>query len=301
MDNPRRLTMAKKNKKSYSKTDSPFYKIKTKNKLAAVLKMDFDEIEKICLCPDQFYKVYDIEENGKIRRIEEPIDNLRKLHDRISYFLKSITPPDYLFCPVSGKSAVTNVNEHKDNPELLKLDITKYFPSTTFGRIYDFFKSEMQCAGDIAWYLSKLMTYDWHLPTGSPISPYLSYYAHEKMWENIHLICCDHDYKLTVYIDDAGISGKNISGAVVWEIKKKIKKYGLHYHKEQMYSESDAKLLTGAVIHNGKLKLRNKHHLKIKQTRMAITNSDNEDECNKLTQSLNGLLSYKKQIEKCNS
>ena len=293
--------MSKNNKISYSKTASPFYKIKTKNKLVAVLKIDFDEIERICLCSDQFYKVYDIKENGKKRRIEEPIDNLRKLHDRIAYFLKSITPPDYLFCPASGKSAVTNVNEHKDNPELLKLDVTKYFPSTTFGRIYDFFKSEMHCAADIAWHLSKLMTYDGHLPTGSPISPYLSYYAHENMWNNIHSICCENDYKLTVYIDDAGISGKNISGKVTWKIKKEIKKYGLHYHKEQMYSESDAKLLTGVVIHNGELKLRNKHHLKIKQTRMAIINSKNEDELKKFTQSLNGLLSYQIQIEKCNS
>lgn len=288
------------NKKSYSKIDSPFYKIKTKNKLGDILKESFDDIEEMCLYSDRFYKVYDIEENGKIRRIEEPTGNLRKLHDRISYFLKSITPPDYLFCPVSGKSAVTNVNEHKDNPELLKLDITKYFPSTTFGRIYDFFKGEMQCAGDIAWYLSKLMTYDWHLPTGSPISPYLSYYAHKNMWETIYSICNKHDYKLTVYMDDAGISGRNISGEVIWNIKQEIKKYGLQYHKEQKYSENDAKLLTGAVIHNGELKLRNKHHLKIKETKRAIANSNNEEERKKLTQSLNGLLSYKKQIEKCN-
>ncbi len=295
--------MANKNQKSYKKTDSPFYKIKTKNKLATILKMDFDKIEEICISPEQFYNVYDDKnkETGKIRRIEEPIDVLRKLHDRIAYFLKCIAPPDYLFCPVPGKSAVTNAREHKNNPELLKLDITKYFPSTTFGRIYDFFKSEMHCADDIAWYLSKLMTYDWHLPTGSPISPYLSYYAHENMWKKIHSICCEHDYKLTVYMDDAGISGKNISGRVVWEIKKEIKKYGLHYHKEQLYLESDAKLLTGAVIHKGELKLRNKHHLKIKQTRTAIANSKNEDERKKLTQSLGGLLSYKNQIEKCNS
>lgn len=288
-------------KKSYPKTDSPFYKIKTKNKLADVLKVSFDEIEEMCFDSDRFYKVYDIEENEKIRRIEEPIGDLRKVHDRISYFLKSITPPDYLFCPVSGKSAVTNVNAHKHNAELLKLDITKYFPSTTFGRVYDFFKSEMQCAGDIAWYLSKLMTYDWHLPTGSSISPYLSYYAHKNMWETICSICKEHDYKLTVYMDDAGISGTDISGKVIWKIKQEIKKYGLQYHKEKKYSEDDAKLLTGAVIHNGQLKLRNKHHLKIKQTKTAIANSNNEEERKKLTQSLNGLLSYKKQIEKHNS
>lgn len=302
MDIKRKLKMAKK-KKTYSKANSPFYKIKTKNKLAAIIKIDFPQIEKICTDPDKYYKVYDIEneENGKIRTIEEPIDDLRRLHDRIAYFLGCISPPEYLFCPVSGKSAVTNVSQHKNNPELVILDITRYFPNTTFGRIYDFFNTEMCCANDISWYLSKLMTYYGHLPTGSPISPYLSYYAHKPMWENIYSICCDQGYNLTVYMDDVGISGKSISMSVIWEIKGLIKRYGLNYHKEKFYSKKQAKLLTGAVIHKGEMKLRNKHHLKIRNIKKALLDCKDENEHKKLEQSLKGLYAYQKQIEKCNS
>src|SRR5690606_13675140 len=100
--------MSKKTPKYYAHNQSPLYGIKTNKRLAEVLKCDLGIMEKIIQGKRRYYKMFSEKQGAKERTIEEPIKKLRVLHDRISYFLGKINPPDFLFCPVKGKSAVLN-------------------------------------------------------------------------------------------------------------------------------------------------------------------------------------------------
>ncbi len=287
-------------KKQYAHEQAALSGIKTKTRLAEILFQDWDSLKKMSASYKNYYNVFPRTENDKTRIIEEPVKEMRVLHDRIASLLSRITPPDFLFCPVKGRSSISNAREHLTEGEMVKLDISKYFPSTTFGRIFNFFHDRMTCSRDVTWQLTSLCTYDGHLPTGSPLSPYLSYYAHEDMWLEIKRICDDAGYKISVYMDDMGISAERLDGRIIWQIKQEIQKYGLKYHKEKKYEVGQARLLTGAIIKDGRLKLRNAHHLKIRNTKRELAACTDPDEKERLKASLRGLLSYKKQVEGTN-
>ena len=154
---------------------------------------------------------------GKKRHIEEPKQRLKWIHKRIENVLNQIFPPDYLFCPVKRRSYVTNARQHRDAFEVHCLDIKKYFPSTRTSRVFQFFHEEMQCTPDVAGALMILCTFKDHLPTGSPLSPILSFLAHKRMWERISRMVKDAGCQLTVYIDDLTVSGKKVSRPVSLE------------------------------------------------------------------------------------
>ncbi|TAH37812.1 MAG: RNA-directed DNA polymerase [Alphaproteobacteria bacterium] len=280
--------------KQYTREQSPLFNIQSKRKLAAILKVDFDTCKRLISGGDTYYNVWP---NKKGRLIEEPVKDMRITHDTIAKYLKKIQVPDFLFCPVKGRSALDNARSHIGNDELIKLDIGKYFPSTKFERIFDFFHSGMKCSRDVSWSLAKICSYQEHLPTGSPLSPYISYFAHERMWQKIKEMCGQDNYIMTVYVDDLSISGKKLKGETIWRIKNEIKKYGLNYHKEKKYSKNHPKLVTGAVIQDGNIKLRNKHHQEIRKLKKEIKSTKNLVEKQKLENSLKGLSSYRNQVE----
>ena len=65
----------------------------------------------------------------------------------------------------------------------------------------------MQCESDVAGLLTRLATYQRHLPTGSPLSPIMAYFAYYDVWEAVAEITRQHGYTLTVYVDDVYPSG----------------------------------------------------------------------------------------------
>lgn len=279
--------------KQYAREQSPLFNIQSKRKLAEALKADWVTCKSLIENNVVHYNVYT---NNKGREIEEPIEAMRTIHDTIAKYLKKVHVPDFLFCPVKGKSAVDNAKAHLGNDELIKLDIGKYFPSTRFERIFDFFHTGMKCSRDVSWYLAKICSRQDHLPTGSPISPYLSYFAHEHMWKKIRELCGQDNYTMTVYVDDLSISGKKLKGKTIWAIKQEIKKYGLKYHKEKKYTKTSPKLITGAVLQGGNVKMRNKHHQEIRRIKRELKVTTNTKARQKLEASLKGLLSYERQV-----
>lgn len=137
----------------------------------------------------------------------------------------------------------------------------------------------MECEDDIAGLLTKLATIKGHLPTGSPLSPILSYFSNSDTWASVAAICDTHGLTFTVYIDDITVSGTKVPDKLVWEIKKEIRKGGLRYHKEKKFVDRPAEV-TGVIIANGTLDLPRRQHKKRYETHRELVgavshNSDN--------------------------
>jgi hypothetical protein len=176
------------------------------------------------------------------------------------------------------------------------LDIRKFFPNTSARRVFWFFSKVMQCDRDIAATLTRLACYKGHLPTGSPLSPILAYFAHLDVWNSIATICRIHGYTLTVYIDDVTISGTIVSAKIIWEIKKEIHRAGHRYHKEKLFVDSPAEI-TGVMVIGNDLFPPNRQHKKIRENATALKEKLSPRTVRNLENKLAGLKSQVKQIQ----
>lgn len=157
---------------------SPFYMLGNRAKLASILWISPSELRRLAKRSENLYSEFEVrKKTGGTRSVEHPARGLKVVQSRIAAILSRVTPPSYLFCPVKGRYYVSNAAQHRGQRIVRCLDIRKYFPSTPSRRVFWFFHSVMRCECDIAAILARLATFQQHLPTGSPLSPIMAYFA----------------------------------------------------------------------------------------------------------------------------
>jgi hypothetical protein len=209
--------------------------------------------------------------------------------------------PDFLYCPAKGKSYVTNAKQHIEGTDVRCLDVAAYFPSTPSRRVFWFFTRVMECSPDVAGILTSLATYKGHLPTGSSLSPLMSFYAHMDMWQSIGELVAAADCTITVYMDDITISGAKVGDKLFWGIKQIIHRNGLRYHKEKRFSGVRAREITGVVLDRGQLKLPHRQHRKIYVLRREIGFAPGDVEREALNRKLQGHVAQAGQVARANA
>jgi hypothetical protein len=254
--------------KSYALERSPLYGLQSRSRLAGLLFVSPKELKR--LSGDMhLYKHFHVKKKDKsLRPVEEPRRELKSVQRRIAELLARIMPPDFLFCPVKRRSYIGNAEQHRDSRVVHSLDVKKYFPSTPSRRVYWFFHQVMGCSTDVAAVLAKVACCDEHLPTGSPLSPIMAYYAHMDIWEEVARIARENGCVVTVYIDDVTVSGAKVPKALVWEMKKMIYGGGLRYHKEKRAVDRRSEV-TGVVLRNGEMLVANRHRDKLRKLKQA--------------------------------
>lgn len=267
--------------------------------LAHILRIDLASLKRLTHSQRLYTEKEVIGKNGKPRLIERPSHELKQVQTRISELLNRIEIPTFLFCPARRRSYITNASSHVNSAVVKKLDIKEYFQRTSSKRVYWFFHSYMECAEDIAGILTAILTYKGHLPTGSPSSPILSYYAHVDMWERVDTLAREAGCTLTVYMDDVTLSGMKVPDSLVWKIKQQIHRCGLQYHKEKFYA-GKVREVTGVIIRDGQLKLPNRQHKKIYELRQQLARGAESEQQNTLLNRLQGCEAQANQIEKAN-
>ena len=273
------------NKRAFSARDfsqSPFYKLRTRKRLAQILLTSLGTLEFLLKYSDLYVRRYkhkkddeiwlrappNVEEAHLYRPIDIPDPKLKELQSRIADLLGRIQPPSYLFSPVKGRSYVDNAARHKGARAFWLLDIADYFPSCTSNNVARFFSHHMRCSPDVIAMLVRMTTLAGSLPQGSPCSPALAFYSNYEMWEDIarlvHLSGCE----LSVYADDLTISGKSVPGSLIWEIKRRVNRQGLRIKKEKELSLIDAPAdITGVIVRGDRTLLPNRQHQKLQQLR----------------------------------
>ncbi|MGB3208070.1 MAG: reverse transcriptase family protein [Crinalium sp.] len=238
---------------------------------------------------------------GKSRHVEEPKPALKRTQKQIEDLLKRVKLPNYVHAPRKGRSYISNAKAHVNAAVVRSLDIEKYFPSTPARRVYWFFHKRMRCSSDVAGILTKLSTFKDHLPTGSPLSPIISYFSHIDMWEAIDEIVRSANCNLTVYMDDVTISGDCVSGELIWQVKKQFYRCGLRNNKkkEKYYFRKNSYEITGVIVtRKGELRVPNRQHLKAHQIRQTLHSKTGSEQREKLIRSLQGLESQAEQVNK---
>lgn len=276
-------------------SQSPLYKLRSRSKLARMLGVSIGELRRLSVGPNR-YRERDIpKRSGGSRHIEDPIRPLKIVQARLARLLGLITPPEYLYCPVKRRCYVTNAAQHANNRVVRSLDVKKYFPSTSARRVFWFFLRVMRCERDVAGLLTGIATYEEHLPTGSPLSPIMAFFAHHDVWEAIAAFCKARGYVLTVYVDDCTISGERVPKRDLWVVKQLIHGAGLRYHKEKAFIDRPAEI-TGVIAFRGQLTPPNRQMKKLRQARTRFEQGERAE----LVDQIVGLEGQIKQISAAN-
>lgn len=244
--------------------NSSLYGLKSVHKLAALLFSSVDGLNALAKTEHRYRCWDEKKKNGGFRHIEAPDDNLKFIQRRISDLLQRIGPPSYLMAPVKKRSYVDNAAVHRGARAFCLLDVEDFFPSCTDKKVFWFFNKRMNCAAHVAALLTKLATFQGHLPQGSPCSPILAYFAYSDMWDEIHAIAKRSSCSLSIYADDITISGQNVPGRDIWAIKQTLHRHGHRYsrNKERQIVDKPADI-TGVIVSKETLLLPNRQHRKI--------------------------------------
>jgi len=283
--------------KSYTLKDSALYNLTTKKRLIDLLGRSVSELN--TLSNDKNYRIFDLVKEGKHREIQAPAIELDIIQTRIASLLVRGATPNYLHSGIKNRSNITNAKVHIGDHPILTMDIQKFYPSVTKKSIFHFFNCAMKAAPDVAGLLAELCTYDDHIPTGSRLSMPLSFWVNHPMYSRINLLCQDKGIQMTVFVDDLTFSGANVNKQFKSDIQKIIKEAGLTVHpkKTVLYSHEKPKLITGAIVDQNGMKVRNKHHKAIYTQFLELAECVNDKQLESLQKQLVGRLNAAGQIE----
>ncbi len=287
-----------KTNKTYKKEKSPLYELNSRKKLLDLFfTTDYKTLQTLSLDEDN-YNIFEKRNKNKPtkRIIEEPIGDLKKFHKNFNRLLQRIEVPDFVKAGIKGSCYINNGLSHVNGKYFYCTDVEKFFPNAKSERVLQFLLYEMKINKDIAFLLSKILTYNNHLPTGSPSSQLLTYWAYKKTFDDIYQRALFYGVTMTLFVDDLTFSSdKKIPKLLIIYIKGKLASVGLSIHKKKSktYKLKDYKKVTGTIITpDNKIVVPNKLHQKIFLLRKKINKTEKE------IRSLKGMLNAVKQIKK---
>lgn len=268
-------------KGGYDLRASPFFRLRSRRKLADLLRVSPSALAEIAAASDLYlrrwkHKKLDLwtkdEPQGEAATEYRPIDipdpRLKAMQSRVADLLSRIAPPDFLFSPVKGRSYVDNAAHHIGARAFWQLDVANYFPSCSSNSVARFFGRDLECSPDVVAILVSITTYSACLPQGSPCSPILAYFANLPMWTAVARLAEAEGCRLSVYADDITLSGQVVPKALIWKIKQTIHKHGLRLKPSKEVSLISAPAdITGVIVRDGKTFLPNRQLKKLVELR----------------------------------
>ncbi len=126
------------------------------------------------------------------------------------------------------------------------MEITSYFPNVTNDHIYRVWRDTLGCSPPIANLLTKLTTFQRHLPQGAPTSSALANIYLSSIYGPIEEKCSETGVEKTAYVDDLIFSGEN-SRLLMEPARKLLAREGLKLsaRKREILGPRDVKIITG--------------------------------------------------------
>lgn len=232
--------------------------LKSKKILADLLGVSPQQLRKIAFETKAFYNVFTLG-TTKPRQVEEPIKALRRIHDRLKILLQVLPLPEYMHSGRKGRSYISNGRIHVGSKSFATMDITAFYKSCSRARVKRFFISDLCMSSDVAEVLSKLVTFEDFLPTGSPISQLLAFWSNSDLFDEANAIAQKCGYTFGQYVDDLGFSSSatEVHTTIHLEINRVLQRGGLKLKRKKIrYARHGRGIeMTGTfVTANGEMK-----------------------------------------------
>lgn len=245
-------------KRRYALNQCPLYGAQSKAKVAKTLNWE-DSAASLVSFARRETNYREFKDEG--RDIQAPKDQLERVQRRLANLLVRLNVPEYLHSGVKGRSYVSNAKDHANAMPAIKVDIEKFYVSTTRDFVMRWFCSELRCSQDVAAMLTTIAC--WRrkfLPTGSPLSQILAFHVHRRMFDTIDRFVKNAGGVLSVYVDDISISMPNANWSTVKRVGRMIERQGLRWHKPHVFRRGQPKFITGTIAKATHLEALNSRH-----------------------------------------
>jgi RNA-directed DNA polymerase len=224
--------------------------------LARALSIPLDELKSLASESKDLYRPFEHLPAPKpfarnLSRKPRPIDNpqapLKNLQQKINdKLLRPIVFPDHIFGAVRYRSILGNAHLHQGASLLVTLDIKQCFPSITNLHVYEVWKGVLGCSPPVAALLTRVTTFNRHLPQGAPTSPLL---ANLYIWSadrEIRERCVELGVCYSTWVDDLAFSGSR-AREIIQPAVEILARNGLRlsHKKIKIMGNRQTKALTG--------------------------------------------------------
>lgn len=276
--------------------------------------------------PNHHYRYRWIEKSdGSQRLLEIPKYHLKQLQKRIhQHILKQVQPHPSAHGFCQGRSCLTYVSDHLQQPMLIKFDLKDFFPSVDFRKVYRVF-SELGYDPDIARILTHLTTHGtpWsildkegnrmnmghyhqpHLPQGAPSSPLLANLAAYHLDKRLQGLATHLGLQYSRYADDGAMSGPRLSSAAIDRLHATIaaialeEGFTLNTRKTKVLGQGQQQRLTHIVV-NQKPNLPRREYDQLKAILFNCARfghaSQNRERHTNFAEQLHGRITYAAQL-----
>jgi RNA-directed DNA polymerase len=270
--------------------------------LALLIGIDDEYLHRMSNAPEHFYRTFYIKKrNGKKRRIDEPLPDLKKVQQWIlTEILYNIPCSKYAKAYIPKISLKSNVRFHRNQKIVVSMDIKNFFGTIRSGRILNLYLS-LGFSLPIAVILTHLCCFNNCLPQGAPTSAYLSNLVMKKFDLIISEYTLNHDIRYTRYADDMTFSGDVNISALKKVVDQELQLLGLsrNIKKFKVMRQNDCQKVTGIVV-NKKIQLPREYRQKIRQEIYYINKFGIESHLEKLKETRAHYLNYLKgKIQYC--
>ena len=229
-------------------------------KLEALLRFPRDRIRQAANHAGEYYRPFPKKDRkrpfqrkfkpAKPRMIDNPTGILKEIQQGVQRnLLRRIPLPDYLCGGVKGRTLLDNVLLHLGANTLVTMDIKSFFPSITNIQVYDVWRRRLNCSSRIAAILTKLTTYERHLPQGAPTSTTLANFVLNSLDAPIRDDCCRHNVQYSTWVDDLAFSGDSAREVINVAVHAlAIAGFAAPHKKQKIMGPGTTKVLTKVLL-----------------------------------------------------
>lgn len=170
----------------------------------------------------------------------------------------------------------------------VKVDIKDFYQTVRPRLVRDFFERDLKCAPDIAHLLSEICCAGSALPTGSALSPVLSYFACSHMFARIAALAGNNELVFTLYVDDMMFSGVAASRDFSARVVRELDAFGFVGHKISYFPPGTVKVVTGVAVWLDRVSLPKRRYKKIRLFKEAFLKTQSFEEAQLLGKTLIG-------------
>lgn len=190
---------------------------------------------------------------SKRRRIDNPSAELKKVQSLIAQrLLRPLSLPPHICGGIKGKNVLDNAALHRSSRVLLKMDIKRFFPSITNKHVYAVWRDLLNCSPEISCLLTKLTTFERHLPQGAPSSTMLANLVLYSCDGAIRDECCRRNIQHSSWIDDLAFSSDD-PRPVINVVIRVLREGGFRISRKKLEIAGPAsrRILNGVVLGQG--------------------------------------------------
>jgi hypothetical protein len=186
----------------------------------------------------------------KKRKIDKSILVVKEIQKRINRrLLRDLQLPSHICGGVKKKSLLDNVTPHLDASVIVTLDIRNFFRQISPFQVYRVWNELLGCAPQVAAVLTRLTTFENHLPQGGPTSSALANLVLFSLDQPIRDYCQTNSILYTTWIDDLAFSGAESRSVInIAVLALRAGGFSLPHKKLRIMRAGERMQLTGVLI-----------------------------------------------------